>query len=109
MVATVVDTILQNAGATAELRQTVGAQMGEIEFIDGRVIDIDTRQASKNIVVGRPGTLVGFLFPPNIQAFSAELTRAQDDNLSVTVTYRKNAQNVNIIIGVQVYGHIGPT
>jgi len=101
-----IDAIMQAAGVQPGQRQKAIQGIEETKFVDGFVVDVQTRANGRRIVVGQPGSeFVTFDFPHNNQVFETELIRAQDHNRSLTAHFQIDKQNINTLLAIDVYAY----
>jgi len=103
-VPSIVDSVLTEAGASKAVRARAIGIVNEIRAVYGPVILVQTDATNRMICVASPGGPGAcFKFPPNSPANEAELIRAQDTSRSASVTYKTDAQGVNLIESVLIY------
>jgi hypothetical protein len=104
------DRVLAEAGVSKAVRARAIGIANQINGVYGQVVLVQTDATARSIYVALPGitppgatAMARFIFPPNSPANEAELIRAQDTSRSANVTYRTDAQGVNLIESVQIY------
>ncbi len=105
-VPSVVDSVLTQAGASKAVRARAMAIANELHTVGGQVVLVQTDATVRHIYVASSGvnsSMARFLFPPNSPANESELIRAQDTSRSAHVTYRTDAQGVNMIESILIY------
>ena len=103
---------LQRAGVSKEASARVVAEVDQAGYVMGQVTMVETspgkrRMAVTAITQSGPDDPVFFWFPPNTPDMEAELLRAQNDGLMVSVCYVISGSNLpNMISEVLVWAGV---
>ena len=104
-VSQLVDGALRRAGLSKAVSARVVAEVDRAECVTGQVTMVETSPGKRRVAVSQSvGHDVFFWFPPNTPGVEAELLRAQDAGLTVSVLYVISGSNLpNMISQVLVW------
>lgn len=105
-VTSVVKSLIESSGIPNTAASRILSTLEEFEQANGKILLVQTSAKIKTIHVGfHANEMIGFSFPPNTENFEVELLRALELGSTVTVAYKKNDRNENIIVVVWMYGN----